>query len=165
MLRKIILAAMLAALILFVIPPTVAQPPASPLVGAWEFTLTPNSKLPPDPIIPGLITFNAEGNAIASVGGVSPGEEQSTTEVSVAHGIWQLSPAVGRFFVRLISFSTNPNGSFHARRTFTMTIALNASHDEFTGGYSYDVEDATGHALTTGSGAVKGHLIPHPLLP
>lgn len=85
--------------------------------------------------------------------------------MSVAHGIWQLSPAFGHYFVRLISFSTTPAGMFHARRTFTMTIALNAAHDQFTGGYSYDVEDAKAHVLTTGSGAIKGTLIAHPLLP
>lgn len=164
--RKMFFAAILCGLILFAISPSQAQQTSS-LVGAWEFTLDPATKFPSNPI-PGIITFNAEGNAIASVGGVEQGEslsENSTTAVSVAQGIWQPSPAIGNFFVKLISFSTNPNGAFRAKRTFTMTIALNATHDEFTGGYSYDVEDPTAHVLTTGSGTIKAHIIPHPLLP
>ncbi len=166
--RKLLFASILCGLILFVISPSHAQQQTSPLVGSWEFTLHPANKFPPEPPIPGLVTFTSDGNAIASVGGVEHGEllaEHSTTAASVAQGIWQPSPAIGNFFVRLISFSTNPNGTFHAKRTFTMTVALDADNDKFTGGYSYDVEDATGHALTTGTGTIKAHLIAHPLLP
>jgi hypothetical protein len=169
MLRKLTLSAILTASVLFLMPSSIAQSSPSALVGAWEFTLTPaNNEIPPQPIIPGLITFNSEGNAIASVGAVEQGEplpEHSTTAVSVAQGIWQPGPAAGRFFVKLISFSTTPAGTFQAKRTFTMSIALNATHDEFTGGYGYDVEDATGRVLTTGTGTIEGHLIVHPLLP
>jgi len=133
------------------------------LVGSWELALTPNSPLasPFALQIPGLATFTSDGAVIADVGQIA----RIGAFFSTAHGIWQPSPVFGRFFVRTISFMTNPNATLRAKRILTMTVAPNANGDQFSGGYTLEVVDPTGAVLFTGSGSVTGDLIPHPLLP
>jgi hypothetical protein len=141
----------------------------SALVGSWQLTLVPN--LPPTdpPTIPvaGLATFTSDETVVATAGGVIVGPFSSTgavtNGVTPAHGIWQPSPAVGRFFIKLIGLVTNPNGSLAATRTFTATVLPGAAGDSFSG--SYTLEIVEGNIVVISTGTVTGKLIPHPLLP
>jgi hypothetical protein len=47
----------------------------------------------------------------------------------------------------------------------TLTVAVNSAGDQFSGGYSFEVVDPTGHVLTTVTGTLSGQLMQHPLLP
>jgi hypothetical protein len=81
------------------------------------------------------------------------------------HGIWQPAPAFGNLFIQFISLVVNPNGSLYARKTVTITGALDSAGNNFSGSYGYVLADPNGGVLATGSGAVAGQTIPHPLLP
>jgi hypothetical protein len=138
------------------------------LVGSWQLTLVPNVPPgdPPTIAIPGLATFTSDETAIATAGGVIVGPVSSSTVsngVTPAHGIWQPSPAVGRFFIKLIGLVTNANGSLQATRTFTTTVAPNAAGDQFSGAYTLEIVE--GNIVVISTGTVTGQLIPHPLLP
>ena len=52
-----------------------------------------------------------------------------------------------------------------ARNTTTMTVGLNAAGDQFSGGYTSEAVDPTGHVVFMSSGTVRGQLSAHPLLP
>ena len=67
--------------------------------------------------------------------------------------------------MRFTSLVANRGGSFHAKRIVTLEVAISSTGDEFSGGYSFEVVDPTGHVITTGSGTVEGQLMLHPLLP
>ena len=129
------------------------------LVGSWEFTEQPNSNAAEAFAVAGLATFLPSGNVI----------ETDTSEAALGltpgHGIWQPSPVFGHLFIRFTSLVANRDGSLRAKRIVTMTVALNSTGDEFTGGYSFEVVDPTAHVITTGSGTVDGRLMVHPLLP
>ena len=142
-------------------PGTVAQDitTKAPLVGSWDLTATPSSTAKGGPSIAGLATFTSDGTVV----------ETDTTEIvqrgTPGHGIWQPSPVFGSFFIRFTSLVANPDATLNARRIVTMTVALDSTGDHFSGGYTYEVVDATAHVLTTGSGTVTGQLMVHPLLP
>jgi hypothetical protein len=136
------------------------------LVGSWQLTLVPNVPPSDPPAIPvaGLATFTSDETAIATAGGVIVGPiGPGSTGVTPAHGIWQPSPVVGHFFIKLIGIATNANGSLEGTRTFTTTVAPNSSGDRFTG--SYTLEETTGTIVIISTGTITGTLIPHPLLP
>ena len=180
MLHKAVLAAVFCGMILLTIQPAASQNATQTLVGSWEFTLTPNSPpvasstsvtpTPPvPPPIPGLATFTSDGTVIetdlsaALLVSVLPAG--TVIQATPGHGIWQPGPAFGRFFVRFISLVANVNATLHAKRIVTMMLGLNAAGDQFSGGYTIQMVDPTGHAITTSSGTIVGQLIPHPLLP
>jgi hypothetical protein len=129
------------------------------LVGSWEFTAQPNSSSAEGPAIAGLATFLSSGNVIET------DTSEAVLDLTPGHGIWQPSPAFGHWFVRFTSLVANRDGSLHAKKNVTMTVALNSTGEEFTGGYSFEIVDPTGHVITTGSGTVDGRLMVHPLLP
>jgi hypothetical protein len=81
------------------------------------------------------------------------------------HGIWQPSPVFGSLFIRFVSLVANPNATLHSKKIVAMTVTLNSTGDQFSGSYSFELVDPTGHAITTGSGAVAGQLMVHLLLP
>ena len=172
MIRRILLACTLLCCLVGVgIWSSYARTPqsSSTLVGSWQLTLVPNVP-PTDPAtipVPGLATFSSDETVIATAGGVIVGPFSSTggvtNGVTPAHGIWQPSPAVGRFFIKLIGLVTNPNESLAATRTFTTTVLPNATGDSFSG--SYTLEIVEGSIVVTSTGTVNGKRIPHSLLP
>jgi hypothetical protein len=168
--RRMLLACMFCGLGLLAIQPVVAQPATTTasLVGSWEFTLTPQVSATPKLPIPGLATFTSDGTVIETDTSdvvpvqISPGRAVFGTP---GHGIWQPSPVFGSWFIRFTSLVANPNATLHSKRVLTMTVTLNSTGDQFSGGYSFELVDPTGHAITTGSGSVAGQLMVHPLLP
>ncbi len=68
-------------------------------------------------------------------------------------------------FIQFFSLVVNPDTTLNAKKTVTITVSLNASGTQMSGGYSFVVIDPTGHVITMGSGTVSGQKIPHPLLP
>jgi hypothetical protein len=168
MLRKQ-LAGLFCALMLQAISPVMAQSNIPSLTGSWEFTLTPASSQPPSQAIEGLATFTTDGSMIETdASEVVPVQSSAGGPVvrgTPGHGIWQPSPVFGQLFVRFTSLLVNPNATLRAKRILTMTLALNSTGDQFSGNYSVEIDDSAGHVLSTGSGTVKGQLMPHPLLP
>jgi hypothetical protein len=167
--RQIAFACILCCLAAITMPPGSARPAQNPssLVGAWQLTLVPNVTPadPPASPIPGLATFTSDETAIATAGGVivGPVSSRKTTGITPAHGIWQPSPAFGRFFIKLIGLVTNADGSLRATRNFTTTVAPNAAGDQFSGTYTLEIVEGT--VVVTSTGTITGQLIPHPLLP
>ena len=140
------------------------------LVGSWQFTLTPNPPpVPPAvPAITGLATFNSTGNVIESDISEAVPHQSSTGTVTFAtagHGIWQLSPAITNYYVQYISILVNQNGTMRGRKVTTMTVALNSTGDQFSGGYTTELVDPTGQIVSKVSGTVTAQVIPHPKLP
>ena len=138
-----------------------AQTTAAALVGAWQFTATPETAGDAaSPSIDGLTTFTSDGtvsetDTLSVLGRVSPG-----------HGIWQRGPIPGGyFFVRFMSLKPNPNGTLHSKRIVTMLLTVNSTGDEFSGQYEIQVVDTNGDTISTSKGRVDGKLIAHPLLP
>jgi hypothetical protein len=80
------------------------------------------------------------------------------------HGIWQPGPVFGMLFVQFTNLFANLNSTLHSKRIVTMTVKLNSTGDQFSGGYSFEIDDPTGHH-TGGSGTVAANLMRHPLLP
>ncbi len=168
--RKLFLVGMTIGLIILLARPTFTQNGASqaPLVGSWEFALTPGPSpiLPPvEPPIQGLATFTSDGSMTeADSTEFVPGPGQTTP----GHGIWQpspLAPAVAHFFVRFVCIVPNPDAWHTAQKIVTMTVALSSNGSKFTGGYTYEVVEPWGQVISTGSGTVTGQRIVHPLLP
>ena len=158
--RNILIAFALCGLWFAVQPVSMAQTATSKpsLVGSWEFTAKPN----PDPsgtLVAGLITFTSDGTVVESDTG------EAARHATPGHGIWQLGPTPGIWFIRFTSLDANRDGTLHSSRVVTITVTLNSTGDQFSGNYSFEVVDPTGHALTMGSGTVAGQLMVHPLLP
>jgi hypothetical protein len=168
---KKLLVCLFSGLVLLALQPLAAQTPnTSPLVGSWLITLTPNSPPVTPPVVPisGLATFTSDGSVIETdATEVVPtiAVTGSTTYGTPGHGIWQPSPAIGHLFIQFFSLVVNPDTTLHAKKTFTITVSLDATGTQMSGGYSFLVVDPTGHAITMGSGTVSGQKIPHPLLP
>ena len=167
--QKKLLVCVFSGLILLALQPLAAQTP-SPLAGSWQINLTPTTPPGTPPAVPiaGLATFTTDGSVI----------ETDATEVvpmitatgttaygTPGHGIWQPSPVFGHLFIQFFSLVVNPDTTLNAKKTVTMTVSLNASGTQMSGGYSFVVIDPTGHVITMGSGTVSGQKIPHPLLP
>jgi len=134
---------------------------APSLAGSWEFTLTPQISTTANSSIAGLATFTSDGSVIET----DTSEVVPTRSMTPGHGIWQPSPVFGRWFIRFASLVANPNATLHSKRIVTMTVTLNSTGDQFSGGYTFESVDPTGHATATGSGTVAGQLMVHPLLP
>lgn len=166
--RKVLFVGMTIGLIILLARPTFTQNGTgqAPLVGSWEFTLTPAptpTSPPVEPPIQGLATFTSDGSVTeADSAELVPG--QSTP----GHGIWQPSPvvpAVTRFFVRFTCIVPNPDAWHSAQKIVSMTVALNSNGSKFSGGYTFEVVDPSGQAVSTGSGTVTGQRIAHSPLP
>ncbi len=168
MARKVLFAGMAIGLIILLARPTFTQIGTSPapLVGSWQFSLTPG----PSPIVPpigpptqGLATFTSDGSVTeADSTELAPG--QSTP----GFGIWQpspLAPPVTHFFVRFMCIVPNPDVWHTTQKIVTMTVALSSTGTKFTGNYTVEIVGPSGQALPVGSGTVAGQRIVHPLLP
>lgn len=138
-------------------------------VGSWQFSLIPKVGALSGQPIAGLITFTSDGTVVeddvSEVMSTPGSTERSAFRSTPGHGIWQPSPAVGNLFIRIITLVANPDGTLRAKRTLTMTIALNSTGDRFRGGYGSETDDPTGRVIATSSGTCAGQEIPHPLLP
>jgi hypothetical protein len=139
----------------------VAQTMGPTLVGAWQFTATPDPIThAAAPSIEGLATFTSDGtvaetDTMSILGHASPG-----------HGIWQRGPIPGGYlFVRFMSLRPNPNGTLHAKQIVTMFLTVNSTGDQFSGSYDIQTVNANGDTIATSRGIVDGKLIAHPLLP
>ena len=154
-------AACIPVLIYAALNSLVAQTTAPALIGAWQFTATPETSGDAvSPSIDGLATFTSDGtvtetDTLSVLGRGSPG-----------HGIWQRGPIPGGyFFVRFMSLKPNPNGTLHSKRIVSMFLTVNSTGDEFSGPYDIQVVDTKGDTISTSKGTVDGKLIAHPLLP
>jgi hypothetical protein len=116
-----------------------------------------------------LATFTTDGSVIetdtSEVVPIQPSAGGPVLRGTPGHGIWQPSPVFGQLFVSFTSLIVNPNATLRAKRILTMNLALNAAGDQFSGGYSVEIVDPAGHALSTGTGTVKGQLMVHRQLP
>ena len=90
---------------------------------------------------------------------------RATTRTTNGHGIWQPAPAVGNLFIQFINLVVTESGGLYGRKTVTISGALDAAGNNFSGTYSYVLADPAGGVLATGSGMVTGQRIPHPALP
>jgi hypothetical protein len=162
--KQTLFASLFCGLIGIVSQPMSLEAASPTLAGSWQFTLTPATPPIPSIPVPGLATFTPDGSVIETDAmEVVPGP--GPTYGTPGHGIWQLSPAFTNFFVQFTSIVANHNGSLHAKTTTTMTVALDSTGTQFSGGYTSQVVDPTGHVTKMISGQVAGQLIPHPLLP
>lgn len=167
--QRFLIACAALALVLKASQPLAAQIASPSLAGSWQLTFIANSPaLVAVAPIQGLATFTEDGSMI----------ETNATEVvamttsfgtrvyaTPGHGIWQPGPVVGRLFIQFINLLVNPNETLHAKKTVTITGALDSTGNRFNGNYFFDMADPTGHVIATGSGTVTGERIPHPLLP
>ena len=169
--RKLLLSCMFCGLGSLVIQPAIAQTGTTipSLVGSWEFSLTPNLSPTQKPPISGLATFTSDGSVIetdtSEVVPVQISAGGPVLRCTPGHGIWQPSPVFGSLLIRFVRVVANPNATLHSKKIVTMTVTLNSTGDQFSGGYSFEFVDPTGHAITTGSGTVAGQLMVHPRLP
>ena len=139
------------------------------LAGSWQLIFIANNpSLVAVAPIRGLATFTSDGSVVETdATEVVP----TTTSAGITvygtpgHGIWQPGPAVGTLFIQFINLLMNPSGTLHAKKTVTITGALDSTSNRFKGSYSFELVDPTAHVITTGSGTVTGQRIPHPLLP
>jgi hypothetical protein len=168
---KLIIVSVIFGAVLSGLEPLAAQSPTPPpLAGSWQLTLTPAHPNPPGtaPTIYALATFTSDGSTIETDSSeVAPMSPTATTNIRATggHGIWQPAPAFGNLFIQFINLVVNPNGSLYARRTVTISGALDSAGNNFSGSYSYVLTDPTGGVLATGSGTAAGQRIPHPALP
>lgn len=157
--RRLSLFSFCTLLVSLIQPAAVAQSVSmSPLVGSWDFMARPSSSLNTT-TVSGLLTFTSDGTVVESDTG------EAAVHATPGHGIWQPSPVAGHWFVRFSSLTPNAVGSLHSRRIVTLTVAVNSAGDQFSGSYSFEVVDPTGHVLTTVTGTLSGQLMQHPLLP
>jgi hypothetical protein len=167
----LLLACVPFGLILSAIGPVTAQIPLPSLAGSWELTFVPASATSSGPVapFPGLATFTPDGSVIETDGSeVVPRLNAAGTTATYStpgHGIWQPSPAVGYLYIQFISLRVNQNSTLRARKIVTMSGALDATGNHFSGNYGYELVSPAGHIIMTGSGTVTGQKIPHPLLP
>ena len=140
-------------------PILLAQDGKPALVGSWEFTEKPNPSRSAGTPAEGLATFTSDGTAMES------DTSETALHLTLGHGIWQPSPAIGNWFIRFTSLAANPDGTLHSKRIVSMTVELNSMGDQFRGDYSLEVVDPSGRLITTGFGTVAGQLMVHPSLP
>jgi hypothetical protein len=168
--RKLLLIVILLCLAAGIIGRGLAQTQPAPglLVGSWELTLYTDMVGPREGSVPALVTFTSDLTAIADggAGTLTPfWPPHRGSSVTTAHGIWQPSPAVGNFYVHVISLSIDSSGILNTKADFTMTVGLNETGDKLSGGYSFQMTGPGGDIVASGSGTVTGQLIPHALLP
>jgi len=136
-----------------------------PLVGSWEFTVTPATPAATPAAalsLEGLATFTSDGTVIETDTG------ELVILASPGHGIWQngpIPPPAGYQYVKFTSLIPNANGTLHSKRIVTMLITVNSAGTQFTGSWEYEVVNPKGTVLSTGSATVTGELMVHPLLP
>src|SRR5450432_2833587 len=167
---KLVIALVVFGAVLSGLQPLAAQNPTPPpLAGSWQLTLTPAPRNPPAsaPMIQALATFTSDGSVIetdsSEMAPIAPAVT-SGIRATGGHGIWQPAPAFGNLYIQFISLVVNQNGSLYARKTVTITGALDSAGNTFSGSYGYVLADPNGGVLATGSGTVTGQRIPHPLL-
>ena len=163
---KLIVKLAILAAFCFGVHPITAQTPS--LAGSWQLTMNSNPTAT-SPTIHALATFTPDGSVIETDSSefalIGTSVRNATRAGTPGHGIWQPAPAVGNLFIQFVSLVVNPNGTLYGKKTVTITGAMDAGGNNFSGSYSYILADPNGSALGTGSGLVAGQRIPHPLLP
>jgi hypothetical protein len=167
---KLAIALLILGTALSGIESAIGQTTPPSLAGSWQLTFTPTAPNPTvsGPAFSGLATFTTDGSTIetdsSELSLIMP-VATAAMRATPGHGIWQPAPATGHLFIQFISIVANGNGSLYARKTVTITGALDSSGNNFTGGYNYTVIDPRGTSLGMGSGTITGQRIPHPVLP
>jgi hypothetical protein len=162
MLRKVLFVGTIGGLIVILAQPVFTQNANNSnatIVGSWEFTATPSASSS-EPSVPGLATFTSDGSLIED-----DATELAPGHATPGHGIWQPSPAVPNLFLRFTNIVAHPDASHTTRRIVTMTVGLDSTGNEFSGGFSFEVVDPSGRVLTTGTGTIVAHRLVHPALP
>jgi hypothetical protein len=129
------------------------------LVGTWVLTLTPTASPTAEPSVTGLATFTSDQSVIET------DTNAAALRLTPGHGVWQLGPVVGHWYVRFNNLESSPNGTLRATRITTITGAFNATGNQITGSFYSELIDPSGHVVTSGSGDVTGQLMQIPLLP
>jgi hypothetical protein len=165
MFGKTFLATIICGLVAILAQPMPVAAAAPSLAGSWQITLTPTAA-PLPTAISGLATFTSEGSMVETdtsevVPSLSTG---APTYGTPGHGIWQALPDWTGLYVQYISLVASADGSLYARNITTMTVTLNSTGSQFSGGYTTSQATVSGQTTTT-SGTIKGQLIPHPALP
>ena len=168
--RKLLVICLFLGIILSANRLNVAQATNPPsLAGSWQLTLTAVGPAAVAQVpVHGLATFTPDGSMV----------ETDATEVvptvgasgmmiygTPGHGIWQPGPAVGTLFIQFIRLLIQHTETLHAKKTVTITGALDSTGNHFSGHYEYEAVGPAGHVIATGAGNVSGERIPHPLLP
>lgn len=167
---KLLVVSMSLAILLFASERLSAQGTNQPsLAGSWQFTLIPTSPTAAAVVpINALVTFTSDGSTVETdATEVVPTNDSTGAAVygTPGHGIWQPGPAVGNLFIQFISLLVNQNETLRAKKTVTITGALDSTGNNFRGHYQFEQVDPTGRAIAMGNGTVTGQRIPHPLLP
>jgi hypothetical protein len=167
--RKLLFACIVFGLSLSAVQPVAAQASNLPsLAGSWQLTLMPVSPTASVPVrVAALATFTSDGSVIETdASEVVPVMVEGTAVYGTpGHGIWQPGPAISNLFIQFISLLLNQNETLHAKKIVTITGSLDSTGNRFRGSYSYELVNPAGVVIVTGSGAVTGQRIPHPLLP
>ncbi|MBV9008172.1 MAG: hypothetical protein JO354_03250 [Verrucomicrobia bacterium] len=141
---------------------------SSSLAGSWQLVFTPTGPASAA-IVPihALATFTSDGSTIETDAAETVPLHADGMSIygTPGHGIWQPAPAVGTLFIQFINLRINENQSLYATRTVTISGALDSTGNEFSGNFAAETRDPAGHVISTKSGTVTGHRIPHPLLP
>jgi hypothetical protein len=139
------------------------------LAGSWQLTFAPVSPTAVSTVpVQGLATFTADGSLVETdATEVTPGSTATggVTNGTPGHGIWQHGPAVGNLFIQFTSLVLNHNGVLQARRLVTITGALDATGNHFSGNYESHLSSPAGHVTGTTMGSFTADRMVHPLLP
>ncbi|HVN05611.1 MAG TPA: hypothetical protein VMT86_14395 [Bryobacteraceae bacterium] len=165
--KGLLLGTILSGLIVTALQPTPMTAATPALTGSWQFTLTPVSSSTPVQM-PGLATFTTDGSVIETDGTEFVPSPAATTPLSVGsspgHGIWEIAPVPGTFYVQYFSLVFESTGALYARNITTMMVTPNGTGNQFTGTYTTD--QVIGNITKVlSSGSVTGQLIPHQPLP
>jgi hypothetical protein len=98
----------------------------------------------------GLISFNADGNAIET-----NALTLASSLESPGHGQW-IHVKHRRYALTFVNLEVNPDGSFAGTGTVRSQIQLEPGGDEWSGTFEVDILDPAGNVLFTDSGTVSG---------
>ena len=164
---RVLLACFVCGMIFAVAQPASSSSKPPNLTGSWQFTLIPmEPPTPPSIEIPGLATFTADGSVIETDGSEFATAAPTTLlrPSTPGHGIWQLANTPVTLFVQYISLVLHPSGALRATNTTTMFLRMNSEGTQFSGTYQ-TMQTSGSTTKMISSGMVRGHLIPHVLLP
>lgn len=122
------------------------------VAGSWAATVTPAGGAP----FQALLTFDQGGGVIGSAQGdvllnPPPGVAPGATAV---HGSWKRTGNRKYLFtVRQIFYSAD--GNYEGGNKVRNLVNLNQKGDAFSGQYQFDITDANGNVVFSGSGVIQ----------